>query len=166
MREYFRHARAIHMTAVRAMDRVEGVGSSLLAGFRDFAARYPSSAQTPKAEYWQAECRYASKEYDSAQVAFAAYLKAHPDTPALVELQELLAELTARRERRAAVAVALTGPRPPPTVAPGCRFGRRGCASESRRSACGTRTARTTPDTGRTGRALRACAASGRRETP
>jgi len=50
-----------------------------LAGFRDFVARYPSSAQTPKAEYWQAECRYALKEYDSAQVAFAAYLKGQPE---------------------------------------------------------------------------------------
>ncbi len=39
MREYFRHARGIFSTAIRALDSSETKGSSLLAGFRDWRSR-------------------------------------------------------------------------------------------------------------------------------
>ena len=39
MREYYRHARAIHRAAIRDLDRVEAASSSLLAQFRDWRSR-------------------------------------------------------------------------------------------------------------------------------
>lgn len=39
MREYYRHARAIHRAALRDLDRVETAASSLLAQFRDWRSR-------------------------------------------------------------------------------------------------------------------------------
>jgi [protein-PII] uridylyltransferase len=39
MREYYRHARAIHRAAIRELDRVEAASSSLLTQFRDWRSR-------------------------------------------------------------------------------------------------------------------------------
>ncbi len=46
MREYFRHARAIQRTALRAVETFESKSSSLLAGFRDWRSRLSSSEFT------------------------------------------------------------------------------------------------------------------------
>jgi tol-pal system protein YbgF len=49
-----------------------------LAGFRDFTQRYPESDLVEKARYWSAECHYAQKQYDSAEVAYTGYIKEYP----------------------------------------------------------------------------------------
>jgi len=49
------------------------------AGFRDFLTRYPQSPLVEQATHAVAECQYAQKSYDSAEVAFSAYLKAYPN---------------------------------------------------------------------------------------
>ena len=46
MREYFRHARAIQRSALRAVEAFESKSSSLLAGFRDWRSRLSSSEFT------------------------------------------------------------------------------------------------------------------------
>ncbi len=46
MREYFRHARAIQRSALRAVETFESKSSSLLAGFRDWRSRLSSSEFT------------------------------------------------------------------------------------------------------------------------
>ncbi len=43
MRDYFRHVRAVHRAALRALETHEGAGSSLLAGFRDWRGRLSNS---------------------------------------------------------------------------------------------------------------------------
>jgi [protein-PII] uridylyltransferase len=50
MREYYRHARAIHREALREVEAVEGQGSSLLAGFRDWRSRLSNAEFTVSRE--------------------------------------------------------------------------------------------------------------------
>jgi TolA-binding protein len=46
-----------------------------LGGFKDLIVRFPSSSQAEAAGYWSAECAYAQKDYDNAEVGYTAYLK-------------------------------------------------------------------------------------------
>jgi [protein-PII] uridylyltransferase len=50
MRAYYRHARAIHREALREVEAVEGQGSSLLAGFRDWRSRLSNAEFTVSRE--------------------------------------------------------------------------------------------------------------------
>jgi [protein-PII] uridylyltransferase len=50
MREYYRHARAIFRAGLREMEVVEGRGSSLLAGFRDWRSRLSNAEFTVSRE--------------------------------------------------------------------------------------------------------------------
>ncbi len=79
VRESMARAEEENLFKIAYSDFASGRFELALAGFRDFTARFPSSTLAPQAAYWSAECRYALKEHDSAQVAFAAYLKAYPE---------------------------------------------------------------------------------------
>jgi [protein-PII] uridylyltransferase len=50
MRQYFRHARAIHSDALRAIERAEGPGGGLMASFRDWRSRLSNADFTVSRE--------------------------------------------------------------------------------------------------------------------
>ncbi len=50
-----------------------------VSGFTDFAKQFPDAAQTPEAEYWIAEARFAKKEFESAEKEYMQLIKKYPD---------------------------------------------------------------------------------------
>lgn len=47
-------------------------------GFQDLIKQYPASAEADEAAYWSAECYYAAKDNDKAEVFYLNYIKAFP----------------------------------------------------------------------------------------
>jgi tol-pal system protein YbgF len=50
-----------------------------VSGFTDFAKQFPEAAQTPDAEYWIAEARFAKKDYETAEKDYMQLIKKYPD---------------------------------------------------------------------------------------
>jgi tol-pal system protein YbgF len=50
-----------------------------ISGFTDFAKQFPDAPQTPEAEYWIAESRFAKKEYDVAEKEYMQLIKKYPE---------------------------------------------------------------------------------------
>ena len=50
-----------------------------VSGFNDFVKQFPDAPQTPEAEYWIAESRFAKKDYDTAEKEYMQLIKKYPD---------------------------------------------------------------------------------------
>jgi tol-pal system protein YbgF len=50
-----------------------------VSGFTDFVKQFPEAPQTPDAEYWMAEARFAKKEYEAAEREYMQMIKKYPD---------------------------------------------------------------------------------------
>ena len=106
VKESMKRAEEENLFTIAYSDFTSGRFDLALAGFTDFIARYPASDRAPQAEYWAAECHYALKDYDTAQAAYAAYLKAHPDGDRLCAVlykMGLIFERQGRQQHRTAV---------------------------------------------------------------
>ncbi|MBN1577465.1 MAG: outer membrane protein assembly factor BamD [Chitinispirillaceae bacterium] len=47
-------------------------------GFKDLFSQFPDSPLAAEAEYWVAECNYAKRAYNAAEVDYIAYVKKYP----------------------------------------------------------------------------------------
>jgi len=50
-----------------------------VSGFTDFVRQFPDASQTPDAEYWIAEARFAKKDYETAEKEYMQFIKKYPD---------------------------------------------------------------------------------------
>ena len=50
-------------------------------GFKDLFTQFPESPFAADAEYWVAECNYAKKAYNAAEMDYISYIKKYPQGP-------------------------------------------------------------------------------------